>query len=215
MDARGACVLAVAAVTLAGCSAVGDYLSHNTQTPQIGPQGIFTPSGPAKESEKIVKLPASAADVDCPEVDVQEGGATDRVGGPASEDVRYQFDINDVARECDPQGAQFALKVGVSGRLLIGPAGTPGDYSTTLHVRVTREADKKALYDKAFRVAANTQGADSAQFRLVTEPILLPLTRARLDVDYSIEVGLGQGAAVATHHRRARRHGSSPVAGAD
>ncbi len=159
---------------------------------------------PTKESEKLVKLPATAADVDCPQVDVFEGGATSRAGGPANDAVRYQFDISDVARECDPQGREFALKVGVSGRLLIGPAGSPGAYSTTLRLQVKRDIDDKVLFDKSYRVAADTAGAVQAAYRVVTDPILLPLTRARLDMDYSIFVGLGGGALEPVH--RHRRH---------
>ena len=164
---------------------------------------------PTKDSEKIVKLPATAAEVDCPEVDISDGGATARVGGPDRQSVRYQFDITDVARECDPQGGQFALKIGVAGRLLIGPAGSPGAYSSTLHVTVKREADGKPVFAKTLNVAVNTEGAAQAPFRIVTEPVLLPLTRAHLDDDYSIEIGLGSGGGggKATHPRRARHKG--------
>jgi hypothetical protein len=163
---------------------------------------------PTKDSEKIVKLPATAAEVDCPEVDISDGGATARVGGPDSQSVRYQFDITDVARECDPQGGQFALKIGVAGRLLIGPAGSPGAYSSTLHVTVKREADGKPVFAKTLNVAVNTEGAAQAPFRIVTEPVLLPLTRAHLDDDYSIEIGLGGGSGgKAAHPRRARHKG--------
>jgi hypothetical protein len=162
---------------------------------------------PTKDSEKLIKLPTSAADLDCPPVDVFEGGATSRVGGPANDAVRYQFNIGDVARECDPQGQQFALKVGVSGVLLIGPAGSPGAYSPTLRVQVKRDIDNKILFDKNFHVAADTSGAVQAPYRVVTDPIMLPLTRSRLDMDYSVFVGLGGGAPAATRHRRSRHHG--------
>ncbi len=200
-----AAIILAATLALGGCDAVGNYLSKNTQTPQIGPEGLFQAPDAKRTSDQMVKLPANAADLDCPEVDIAEGGATSRVGGDASQSVRYQFDITDVARECDPQGGQFALKVGVAGRLLIGPAGSPGGYSTTLHVQVVRDIDNKPVFDKSFSVAANTQGGSQADFRFVTDPILLPLTRAKLDADYSINVGLGGGGAVRTHHKARRR----------
>jgi hypothetical protein len=197
----------IAAMTLAGCSSSDGTLNVPFLAPQAGPAGAALPKGATRESDKIVKLPATAEELDCPEVDVSEGGATARVGGPDSQSVRYQFDISDVARQCDPQGAQFALKVGVAGRLLIGPAGRPGAYSTSLHVRVTRDADNKSVYDKNISIAANTGGADNAAFHIVTDPILLPLTRARLNDDYSITVGFGTGGGAVTHHRRARHRG--------
>jgi hypothetical protein len=196
--------VAALGLALAGCSNNGGSFSPTFMAPRVEPH---TSSGPEKASEKIIQLPASAADVACPEVDVFDGGATARVGGPANQDVRYQFDISDVARECDPQGKMFSLKVGVAGRLLIGPAGSPGDYSTTLHVKVKRDIDEQVLFDKTYRVAVDTKGADQAPYRIVTDPIMLPLTRARLDMDYSIFVGLGAGGEKAVAHRRKRHKG--------
>jgi len=160
-----------------------------------------------KESEKLIKLPAGPDEVDCPPVDIFDGGATARVGGADSQSVRYQFDITDTARQCLPQGGQFQLTVGVAGRLLIGPAGSPGAFSTTLHVKVKDEQSGKIVFQKNYSVAANTQGSAQAPFRLVTDPVSLPLTRARLDQDYSIEVGLGGGGGSPTPHRRKRHRG--------
>ena len=196
---------AVSTLALSACSSEGSW-APNFLAARNGP----TPDAnghATKESEKIIKLPATAEDLDCPAVAVVEGGASARVGGPASQDVRYQFDISDLSRECDPQGAQFALKVGVAGNLLIGPAGSPGAYSTTLRVEVKRDADGKILFSKSYGVAANTNGGDRGSYNLLTEPILLPLTRARLDADYSISVGLAGEGGAATHQRRTRRQG--------
>jgi hypothetical protein len=193
--------LAAALLGLAPCGALADTSFNPLDWFNQHPQ-------PTKDSEKLIKLPTAPEDLDCPNIDVFEGGATSRVGGPANSDVRYQFDIADIARECDPQGNQFALKIGVAGRLLIGPAGSPGNYSTSLRVQVKRDIDNKVLYDKSVRVAADTAGADRTSFRMVLDPIVLPLTRARLDLDYSVYVGLGGGGAApakAGHHRRHRR----------
>jgi hypothetical protein len=198
-------VVAASTLALSACSSAGSWepgflVARNPQAPNASDH-------PTKESDKIIKLPASAEDLDCPGVAVVEGGASARVGGPASQDVRYQFDISDLSRECDPQGAQFALKVGVAGHLLIGPAGSPGSYSTTLRVEVKRDADGKILFSKSYSVAANTEGGARGSYNLVTEPIVLPLTRARLDEDYSISVGLAQGGGETPRQRRPRRQG--------
>jgi hypothetical protein len=202
---RNFAFVAASTLALSACSTEGSW-APNFLAPRNGP----TPDAnghATKESEKIIKLPASADELDCPQVAVVEGGASARVGGPASQDVRYQFDISDLSRECDPQGGQFALKVGVAGHLLIGPAGSPGSYSTTLRVEVKRDADGKILFSKSYAVAANTDGGDRGAYNLVTEPIVLPLTRARLDQDYSISVGLAEGGGAVTRQRRTRRQG--------
>ena len=199
-------VAGAAVLALAGCATPDNLLPPSLFGPATPPNG-FKPPATDRKSDKIVKLPASAEDIDCPDVGVAEGGATARVGGASSESVRYQFTIGDVARECDPKGDQFALKVGVSGRLLIGPAGSPGAYSSTLHVQVKRDEDGKLLVDKAYKIGADTSGGVQAPFNFVTEPLMLPLTRARLDQDYSIIVSLGQGGGQVLHVRRARRRG--------
>ena len=97
------------------------------------------------DSEKPVTLPLTAEELQCPPVEIDEGGAAARVGGPDNASVRYQFAISNTARECAPVSTnQFTLKVGVSGRLLIGPAGTPGTYSAPLRVTVHDENAEEA-----------------------------------------------------------------------
>jgi hypothetical protein len=188
-----------ALLTLAGCAQNDSLLPPSLFGPQTPRPGMVLPKGVDRQSDKIVKLPTSPEDLDCPDVGVAEGGASARVGGASNEEVRYEFTIGDVARECDPLGNQFGLTVGVSG--------SPGEYSTTLHVQVKRDDDGKMLVDKAYKIAVNTGGDAQGPFNFVTEPMMLPLTRARLDQDYSITVGLGQGGGQVLHVKRSRRKG--------
>ena len=160
--------------------------------------------GVNSDAEKVVRLPMSPEDLDCPAVDIQEGAASLRVGGDDNASVRYQFDITQTARECAPQGDKFSLTVGVSGHLLIGPAGSPGAYSAPLQVTVRSEIDKKPAYSKVYKVEADTAGAAQAPFKFVSDPIVLPMTRTELADDYSIVVGFdtGQAAKVAPPKKR-------------
>ncbi|MGD0640575.1 MAG: hypothetical protein ABSC22_07490 [Roseiarcus sp.] len=161
-------------------------------------------AGPTAESDKVVTLPMSAEDLDCPSVDVQDGAASYRVGGADNASVRYQFDIAQTARECDPQGSNFSLKVGVSGHLLIGPAGSPGAFNAPLRITVTRDADQKPAYSKVYKLEVNTAGAAQAPFEFVSDPIVLPMTRTELADDYTITVAFGndQAAKVAPPKKR-------------
>ncbi|MGO9772571.1 MAG: hypothetical protein ACLPSW_24070 [Roseiarcus sp.] len=158
------------------------------------------------ESEKIVRKPMSAEDLDCPTVEVQDAAASLRVGGEENASVRYQFDIEQTARQCDPQGDQFRLKVGVSGHLKIGPAGSPGAYSAPLQITVRRGTDEKPAYSKTYKVEANTAGGAEAAFDLVSEPIVLPLTRTDLADDYAIVVGFDTGHAAEVKRPHKPRH---------
>jgi hypothetical protein len=153
----------------------------------------------ASESEKPVALPLTADELQCPPVEIDEGGAAARVGGPENATVRYQFAISQTARECAPVSPnQFTLKVGVSGRLLIGPAGKPGAYSAPLRVTVHDENTKKDAFTKVYKVEASVPDAGDAPFNLVTEPIVLPMTRTELADDYTLTVGFDNGKAAAS-----------------
>ena len=146
----------------------------------------------------------------------QDGGASTRVGGADNRSVRYQFDIANTARECAPvAGNQFSLKVGVSGHLLIGPAGKPGAYTAPLRVIVRDESDKKTAFSKIYKIEADTAAAaDSAPFQFVSEPIMLPMTRTELDRGLYAPRRLRQQRRPGGKPRkpRARRHAAAKTA---
>ena len=186
--------LAVAALgVLTGCSSVDSFFAHrdpNADNVNLGaiPRPVAKPA--SNPSEKPVVLPVASTDIYCPTVDVAEGGAAARVGGPDNASVRYQFNIGDTARECDPAGpGQATLKIGVSGEVVIGPAGSAGTYSAPLKITVTHLGDKKEVFSKVFNVQATTDGVQTGGFRVVTDPIPLPLTTLQLADEYSITVG--------------------------
>jgi hypothetical protein len=184
------------ALLCAGCGSLDGWFGGGTAA--ISPVPNAWAPLPAKEaqsqSDKAVRLPLSAAELDCPPVEVDEGGASARVGGADNASVRYQFDIGQTARECAPvSDNQFSLKVGVSGRLLIGPAGAPGAYSAPLRVIVHDENTKKDAFSKVYKIEATSAGSDGAPFTFVTEPIVLPMTRTDLADDYTLTVGFEGG----------------------
>jgi len=193
--------LALAALTT-GCSSIESLLPTNTVSTGATSVRSGGTAGPARsDAEKIKVLPLSAGDLDCPTIDIADGGATFRVGGPDNKTVRYQFDISDVARQCEPQGGQFALKIGVSGLALVGPAGAPGTFSTDLKIVVANVSDKKTVYQKSYKVAVNTNGGAHGGFELVADPILLPLTRTDLDSLYTVTIGFGNSTATTPKRR--------------
>ena len=133
---------------LAGCSSVESFLPHgdpNASAIALGANPPKTAQPGANPSEKPTVRPVASVDINCPPVDVAEDGAAYRVGGAESASVRYQFNIGDTARQCDPAGpGQASIKVGVKGDVVIGPAGSAGTYSVPLksrrHARGRQEA---------------------------------------------------------------------------
>ena len=195
-------LLAVAALAvLSGCSSVDSWFAHrdpNANYVNLGanPPPVAKPA--ANPSEKPIVLPVASQDINCPTVDIAEGGAALRVGGADNASVRYQFNIADTARVCDPAGpGQATLKIGVTGEVVIGPAGSAGTYSAPLKIAVTHNIDKKEVFSKTFKVEATTDGVQAGGFRVVTEPIPLPLTTLQLVDEYSIAVGFTSGGASA------------------
>jgi hypothetical protein len=190
---------------VAGCSTVGSigdsvggFLSHrdpNAEALNSGAVPRKVSGVPATNpSDKPKVLPVASQDINCPEVDIADNGAALRVGGPDNASVRYQFNISDTARECDPAGpSQAALKIGVKGEVVIGPAGSPGTFNAPLKIMVTRDSDKTDVFSQTYRVEAATDGITAGAFRVVTDSITLPMPTLQLADVYSITVGFEGG----------------------
>ena len=108
--------------------------------------------------------------------------------------VRYQFSMGEVARECTHSGKDVLLKVGVAGRVLLGPAGIPGAFTVPVRIAVRRDGDGKPAATKLYQVPATIgAGQDSTTFQLVSDPIAVPYVTFNADDDYTILVGFGRG----------------------
>jgi len=173
---------------LGGCSTLDSIMPGAHSVRNTVPES----SAKTPDSEKVVALPLSAEELQCPPVEIDEGGAAARVGGPENASVRYQFAIANTARECAPVSTnQFSLKVGVSGRLLHD------------------ENTKKDAFTKVYKVEATVPDNGDAPFNLVTEPIVLPMTRTELADDYTLTVGFDNGKA-ATPEAKTRKAPKTP-----
>jgi hypothetical protein len=213
LGALTGCDTVGSAVSSAG-SSVGGFFSHrdpNADSLNLGAtpnakQVVLQPT--ARPSEKMKVLPVASQDINCPEVDIADGGAALRVGGPENSSVRYQFNIADTARQCDPAGpGQAALKIGVAGRVVIGPAGAPGTFSAPLKITVARVGDNTRVFSQTYRVEAATNGVAGGDFRVVTDPISLPMSTLQLADVYSITVGFegGSGGPSPTGHKKGKK----------
>lgn len=177
------------ALALAGCSSLPGF-SDKENSPAASVLAFGTTTPPP--------IPAIAAnpqlDLDCPHVEVLEGTSALRVGArEGSSGVRYQYSLGDVARECTVVGNQISIKVGVQGRVLIGPAGAPGTFSVPVRVAVRSEKDQKIIASKLYRASATIPSSDTqTDFTVVSEPLLVPYTRPRADEDYTVLVGFDQ-----------------------
>lgn len=201
MKARAGYVGAAALLGLAalsGCSSTSDSGAGSTLTNLFNYGGTTVPP--------IAKNPALEA-VDCPSVNVPEGGAALKTLGGKGDDagsVRTQISIANVARECieRPDGT-IAVKVGMEGRALLGPGGG----STHFDVPVTFALRKndQTLVSRTRRASVTIQpGRYEQNFVLVESDLVVAAGTG----EFEIEVSLGTGPrASAAPARRKRARG--------
>src|SRR5690242_6721969 len=89
-----ACALAA---SLAGCSSLPGGAGGESVSDKLANAFAFNGTTPPPISK-----PTEEANVNCPIVDVAEGGASARVyaGGQSASNVRYQYSMGDMARDC-------------------------------------------------------------------------------------------------------------------
>ncbi len=185
---RVASVAGLLALALAGCSSAPGQSSDPMET--VG--NLFAFNSPRAPAIPASTGPASTS-VICPIVDVRDGGAAHRVyngNSTASADVRYQYSIGETARECSVENGQLVIRVGVEGKVLLGPAGGPSSFTVPVFIGVRRDEGQQMLASKVYNVAAAIpQGSTNTSFSVVSEPLVVPLTQENAAADYTIYVG--------------------------
>jgi putative transposon-encoded protein len=188
--------LLAAALVLSGCSSA----STPPADPDTGSTSRFTTlfsGSPSPAAQTVAGSPGFNAD-DCPNVDVRNGaGALTMSGKPpadASTDVRYQLNITQVARQCSSSGGNLVMKVGVQGRIIVGPIGGSGQVDIPLRYAVVREGvTPKTIATKFKRVPADVpSGQSNVGFSDVEESLSFPIpSRAELPA-YMVYVGFDE-----------------------
>jgi hypothetical protein len=185
---------------LAGCGSSSSSSSQPSAMQKVANVVMFqsTTVPAATPVPREQRAEEEEAEFVCPEVIIADGGAAVRAqSGQDSGSLRHQISILNVARECTPTGnGGFRLKVGVEGRVLLGPAGGAGSYGATLTTTVLRGTTQVAR--RAARVGGSVaSGQGGANFSHVEDGIVVPAGRG----DVEIIVGLGAGAATPSRRR--------------
>jgi hypothetical protein len=133
-------------------------------------------------------------DLYCPDVIIREGTATlsstvNGVSGVAA--MRYQGTITRTARECVLQGGtMMAIKIGIQGRVIAGPAGSPPEVEVPLRIAVVQDgAEPKTIFSRFYKIpVAMTEGGNTI-FSYVAEDISYPAPSASAHASYVYYVG--------------------------
>lgn len=152
-----------------------------------------------------------AAEIECPDVTIRQGASTLSITTAGADATpmatRYQVSIGETARECAALGGVMTMKVGVQGRVLLGPAGGPGRVDIPLRIAVVQEGmTPKPIVGKLQRLAVEVQpGQASVPFVHVEQDLTFPMpSPAALDA-YVVYVGFDPSAGPARPERKQRK----------
>ncbi len=193
-----------AALAAAGCSTSLLSSSDQANTTTSGTPTSFTDK--IKSMFGTSPAPAGAgmaaqvpAEIDCPSMDIRQGAGTYAVSAPGTEpnatNLRFQASIARASRECAVLGATLTIKVGVQGRVLLGPAGGPGQVDVPLRLALVREGmEPKTIWTKFYRIPVTIPpGQTNVSFVHIEEDLTVPMPSAA-DLDsYIIYLGFDPG----------------------
>jgi hypothetical protein len=198
-------------LAVAGCASVesvlgpmGNIFSSNPPPPgQQAPGQIYEGSADVPYGTG----PTRTSDVDCPQITVRTGAATWQIPpGTGPTNIRYQASLGQLARECAVLGETMTVRVGVEGRVLVGPKGGPGAASIPIRIAVIHEGPQpRTLWTKFYSVPVNIgQGTTQAAFAQVEDDVTFQLPANKNELaQYVVYVGFDpQGAAPAARPKQ-------------
>ena len=160
------------AALLAGCSMGGMFGGGSGSNPSLQ----NAPAAPAAVAQAQTNaLPAIATE--CPPIRVRLGGeamfyyGNGRTGDPKA--LQYQGVIDESTRNCVVSDGLITVNLGVSGRVLLGPAGS--QKSVNAPIRFAVERDGQAVFSEKYTIpVAITPENNSGEFVKVVENVAIP-----------------------------------------
>jgi hypothetical protein len=183
---RSAAALITSAALTLGCSPASSVIDPYETTGAI--------SGVSQLSSKTASIPK----VKCPGMDIRPGASTLNMAVKPNQatagDLRYQLSFGKAARECRVQDGAMSIKVGVQGRILLGPFGTPGSVDVPLRYAVIREGpEPKLIVTKFKRIRATiAPGKTHVQFVDIEGGLSFPLPSSAELAAYVVYVGFDE-----------------------
>ncbi|MEA2943795.1 MAG: hypothetical protein QOD09_4324, partial [Bradyrhizobium sp.] len=105
-------------------------------------------------------------------------------------DVRYQATITRTARDCNLNAGQITARVGIQGRVIVGPAGAPATVEIPLRVAVVQGGvNEKTITTTVVRTTVSMGEGLSVPFSAVAEDIVYPAVSADINDSYIFYIG--------------------------
>jgi len=105
--------------------------------------------------------------------------------------IRYQGTIVQLARDCAAASGNLTIKAGVQGRIILGPAGGPGQLEIPLRYALVREGpEPKTIWTKLYKIpVVIPDGQTNVTFTHVEDDLTIPRPRSSELQAYVIYVG--------------------------
>jgi len=200
--ATGIALVMVTSTALSGCGGGSMFGSSSSPSSSSG-SGIASRFGQlfgsSSQEATTTSSPSTQAtensDLTCPSVAIRYGASTLSVGLPGKPasggDLRYQGTITRTARDCSLANGQVTARIGILGRVIVGPAGAPSTIDVPMRVAVVQDgAPEKVVATKAVRTTI-TLGPDelNAEFSIVAEDITYPAPTPAANDKYVFYIG--------------------------
>lgn len=178
---------------------------------------MFSSSKSSTDASSASASVAPAVDFECPSVGIRQGAGTyalsTATADPSALSMRYQVGIGQTARECRQVGTTVMMKVGVQGRVVLGPAGSAGELDVPLRFAVIQEGvAPKTIMTKLQRVHVTIPPGDTnVAFTHVEEDISFPMPKDASDIDnYVVYIGFDPMGAKEFERRRPAKPQAKP-----
>ncbi len=156
----------------------------------------FFSGASAKARQPVANAPPEQPDIDCPFIDIREGASTLLIPPPNGQNnamaLKYQGTFVRAARECSLVNGQMSMKIGVQGRVIVGPAGGPGQVDVPLRIAIVDNAaaGPKTIATKLIRIPVAVASVDQGgAFTHIEDAMTFPLpTEESLD-NYIVYIG--------------------------
>jgi hypothetical protein len=204
--------LAALTLAIAGCSSSGgDGTSFGERFSQSLTTGTATAPAPAATTGATTNLET------CPNVDIRRGAGVISINSnardPSAAQLRYQISIGQTARECANIAGNLNIKVGMQGRIVLGPAGGPGSLEVPVRYALVEGGPQpKTVYSKLYRVPVSiADGQPSVSFTHIEEAMSVPMPTPAVFERYVIYIGFDPlGSAQERQKQPAKRRPAKP-----
>jgi hypothetical protein len=134
------------------------------------------------------------SELNCPPVGIRAGASTYAVAAPGKQavgnDVRFQVTITKTARDCTKANGEITARIGIQGRVIVGPAGAPPSVEVPIRVAVVQGGiGEKVIATKAYKTTVAIGGEENAPFTLVADDVVYPVPPVAAADSYIFYIG--------------------------